>query len=110
MVAAITPTFVAEEQVVMVKKTGTAPRIRRFYIKGPKAAAGDWFELQSILGYADITSKIASITATTQDFINDYDVTGTAEYWSYDDSADRLFLSGSGTGPAHVWVDVIAES
>ena len=103
--ADIAPTIIAEENVSLTGKTGTAPRVRRFYIKGTKVTASDWIQPQVRLGYVDITGKIIGWTAVTVDSSNDMII----DIGTYTDSTDKLVFSSAAVGTLHVWLDVLAE-
>lgn len=103
--AAVTPTYILEEPVRVDGFSGTPVRLRKFIIKGTKAAQNDWFAAQTLLGYTDITGKIVSLTGITLDGSND----NAAETLTYDDSADKIVLGSATTGTAIVTVVVQAE-
>lgn len=96
--AAKTPSIVSKTYLPNTAMTGTAKRIVEYYLEVTKATQNDWVLLEAAIGTT--VNVLMGVTGIVLDSSADL----TQEGFTYDDSADKLVLTGAGVGTSKIFV------
>ena len=94
--AAMTPQVVQKRYLPSTSKTGTPIRLVQYYLKSNKVTQYDWILLETAIGTTG--NSMVGAHGIVMDSSSDV----AAETLTYVDATDKLNLSGSTVGSAHL--------